>query len=246
MNIFDTPKTRFIGHRGFTPLAPENSVPSFYYAGLVGQWAIETDVHLTRDGEIVCCHNYEIDDYCNGTGKISQMSCEELRRFEIIRGNRVECFDREERRIPLFSEYLAVCRRFGSVPFIELKTDDTEQVIYSLRRNGFSDSEVVMSSTVLSRLTDTRHHSSDMFIHWIFAEEEKLCELSDLGNAGFSFMISDPFECGEDKIELARKMELKVCLRAADNVESLRRMKELGLDYFPTNQMHDMKYNGEV
>ena len=74
MNIFDIPKTHFISHRGFTPLAPENSLPSFYYAGLLGQWAIETDLHLTRDGKIVCCHNDTIDEYCNQTGKISSQT----------------------------------------------------------------------------------------------------------------------------------------------------------------------------
>ena len=52
MNIFEIPKTHFISHRGFTPLAPENSLPSFYYAGLLGQWAIETDLHITKDGAI--------------------------------------------------------------------------------------------------------------------------------------------------------------------------------------------------
>ena len=97
MKIFDIPKTHFISHRGFTPLAPENSLPSFYYAGLLGQWAIETDVHMTRDGEIVCCHNDTLDKYCNGVGKIAEMSYSELRRFEIVNGNRVECFNKEER-----------------------------------------------------------------------------------------------------------------------------------------------------
>ena len=61
MKIFDIPKTHFISHRGFTPLAPENSLPSFYYAGLLGQWAIETDVHMTRDGEIVNLTPIEYD-----------------------------------------------------------------------------------------------------------------------------------------------------------------------------------------
>jgi len=48
MKIFNTQNNRYISHRGFTPLAPENSLPSFYYAGLLGQWAIETDVHIMK------------------------------------------------------------------------------------------------------------------------------------------------------------------------------------------------------
>lgn len=239
MNIFDIPKTRFISHRGFTPLAPENSLPSFYYAGLLGQWAIETDLHITRDGQIVCCHNDTIDKYCNGVGKISELSYSELCRFEIVNGNRVECFHGEERKIPLFSEYLSICRKFGCVPFIELKTDDAEYVIHSLHKNGFSDHEAVISATTLSWLENSRRCAPDLFLHWIFAEESGLEQLCDLGNAGFSWCVSAPFAFDEKKVALAHQMGLKVCLRAADDVASLERMKILGLDYFPTNTMHD-------
>jgi len=239
MKIFDTTKTRYVSHRGFTPLAPENSLPSFYYAGLLGQWAIETDVHITRDGEIVCCHNSTIDNYCNGVGKISEMSYSELCQFEIVNGNRVDCFTKEERRIPLFSEYLAICRQFGSVPFIELKVDDAEYVIHSLHKNQFKDDEIVMSSGILAHLEETRRVSKEMFIHLIFAKEDELDTLYNLGNAGLSWKISDPFECPDEKIKLPHNMGLKVCLRAADNVSSLARMKELKLDYFPSNKMHE-------
>lgn len=239
MSIFNSPKTRFISHRGFTPLAPENSLPSFYYAGLLGQWAIETDVHVTKDGQIVCCHNDAVDKYCNGTGKISELDCKELRGLEIVSGNRVECFSAEEKRIPLFSEYLEICRRFGSIPFIELKTDDTERVLRDLKQSGFSENEAIMSATVLERLKETRRCAKNMFVHWIFAREERLHELSSLGNAGLSWRISDPFACEDRLLALAREGNLRLCLRAADKLTDLEQMKRLGLDYFPTNQLHD-------
>ena len=239
MNIFDTKKTTFVSHRGFTPLAPENSLPSFYYAGLFRQWAIETDVHITRDGQIVCCHNETIDKYCNGEGRISELTCGQLRHFRIVRGNRAECFSEDELRIPLFSEYLSICRRFGSIPFIELKTDDAEHVIRHLQKNGFSEDEVIASSMVLTRLEESRRYAPNMFVHWIFAEENKLSRLLELGNAGLSWKISDPFACDSQRIDLAHKEGLKVCLRAADDVTALEQMKKLGLDYFPTNTLHD-------
>lgn len=239
MKIFDIPKTRYISHRGYSPMAPENSLPSFYYAGLLGQWAIETDLHLTRDGVIVCCHNYTVDQYCNQSGKISEMSYKEISECEIVNGNRIKCFTKEERRIPLFSEYLAICKRFGSIPFIELKTDDVEQIIFELHKNGFADNEVVMSSAYLTGLIETRRITKDMFIHWIFADESKVEKLAELGNAGLSWEIDNPFDCEKQKIDLAHNLGLKVCLRAADSVAYLERMKELGLDYFPTNTMHD-------
>ena len=239
MTIFECSKTKFISHRGFQPLAPENSLPSFTYAGLLGQWAIETDVRKTKDGILVCCHNGEIDTYCDGVGAIAEMTLEELRRVSIVKGNRVDCFTAEERRIPTFSEYLAICKRYGSVPFVELKTDDAEAVIHQLRAEGFSDEEVVMSATHAERLYETRRVSERMFVHWIFAKEEGLDAFATLGNAGISFRIADPFACTFDQIESAKRRGLRVCLRAADSVATVARMKELGLDYFPTNCMHD-------
>ena len=46
----ETSFPRLIAHRGFTPLAPENSLFAFEVAGRLGFWAIESDVHETRDG----------------------------------------------------------------------------------------------------------------------------------------------------------------------------------------------------
>lgn len=238
MGIFDKSDNYFISHRGFQPLAPENSLPSFYYAGLLGQWAIETDVHIAKDGEIVCCHNASMEKYCDCMGKIREMTYPEIARFPIINGNRVGSFTEEERRLPRFSEYLAICRKFESVPFIELKTDDVEEVFAYMHKCGFSDDEVVISSASLSSLVDSRAISKNAFVHWIFGNEDGLDTLMGLGNAGLSWRIDDPFECTEDKIALAHDRGLRVCLRAADNIRNLKQMKRLGLDYFPTNTMH--------
>lgn len=45
------------GHRGARALHPENTLPSFEAALDAGVSSIETDVHLTRDGIAVLCHD---------------------------------------------------------------------------------------------------------------------------------------------------------------------------------------------
>ena len=242
MGIFDIKKNRYISHRGFQPIAPENSLPSFTYAGMLGQWAIETDVRMTSDGEIVCCHNETVDAYCNGIGKISDMTLSEIRGLRITKGNRADCFTDDEARIPTFSEYLAICKKYGSIPFIELKIADAERVIHAVRKAGFSDDEAVMSAIKFSGLKESRRYTDKMFIHWIFAEENKLEELGELGNAGYSLNIPDSFSCPETKIIQGHNMGLKVCLRAADSVKTVEHMQRLGLDYLPTNCMHEKMF----
>jgi glycerophosphoryl diester phosphodiesterase len=45
------------GHRGARALHPENTLPSFEAALDAGVSSVETDVHLTRDGVAVLCHD---------------------------------------------------------------------------------------------------------------------------------------------------------------------------------------------
>lgn len=106
-SIFDRPRdARFISHRGFQPLAPANSLPSFAYAGRLGQWAIESDVRMTKDGVLVCCHDAVVDNTFNGTGAIADMTWAALSALRINKGNRLECFAEEYLRMPRFTEYL--------------------------------------------------------------------------------------------------------------------------------------------
>src|SRR5690242_7285091 len=50
------------GHRGARTLKPENTLPSFEAALDAGVHSIETDVHLTRDGVAVLCHDALVGD----------------------------------------------------------------------------------------------------------------------------------------------------------------------------------------
>jgi len=236
--IFDRPGLHYVSHRGFRPLAPDNSLPGFACAGALGQWAIETDVHMSKDGVLVCCHNTTVDATFDGSGAIADMTWQELSQLRMNNGSRLECLEDAQKRMPLFSEYLSICKQYGSVPFIEVKTDDVLPVIRAVREAGFEDGEVVMSTAKLHRLAQTRKYTADMFVHWIFAREDQLDQLQCLGNAGLSWNIPDAFACPKEKIDLVHDLGMKVCLRAGDSVASVEHMISLGLDYIPTNCMH--------
>lgn len=241
-HLFDVAQTRehprFVSHRGFQPLAPANSLPSFEYAGLLKQWAIETDVHMTRDGYLVCCHNTTVDATFDGTGAIKEMTLNECRALRMNVGNRLDCLRDEQKVMPLFSEYLAICKKYGSVPFLELKTGDAEAVMRAVEKAGIEAGGVVCSSGSLEYLQAARKAAPDVFMHLIFAKEEQVEEMARMGNAGLSWRINDPLARPVELIKLAKDHGLKVCLRAGDTVEAVNVMLELGLDYIPSNCMH--------
>lgn len=49
-------KPQAIAHRGYKAAFPENTMGAFKGAVKVGAHAIETDVHLTKDGVVVLSH----------------------------------------------------------------------------------------------------------------------------------------------------------------------------------------------
>jgi len=240
--LFDVPQSaqypRFVSHRGFQPLAPANSLPGFEYAGLLRQWAIETDVHMTRDGHLVCCHNTTVDETFDGTGAIKEMTLAECRALRMNVGNRLDCLRDEQKVMPLFSEYLAICKKYGSVPFLELKTPDSEAVMRAVAEAGIEEEGVVCSSSYLDYLKAARKAAPNAFMHLIFAKDHEVEAMASMGNAGLSWRINDPLARPVEKIKMAKDAGLKICLRAADSVQAVEVMLELGLDYLPSNCMH--------
>ena len=73
-------------HRGGGAEAVENSLAAFEQLREAGIDHIETDVHLTRDGEVVISHDATIDRCFDGTGKISDYTLEELQGFRNAAG----------------------------------------------------------------------------------------------------------------------------------------------------------------
>ena len=53
----ETLKPRMIAHRGVSGLERENTCAAFVAAGNRGYFGIETDVHLTADGQYVIIHD---------------------------------------------------------------------------------------------------------------------------------------------------------------------------------------------
>ncbi|CAG8530613.1 11383_t:CDS:10 [Diversispora eburnea] len=57
-----------VGHRGYPEKNPENTILSLQSALLLGVDGLESDVRLTKDGEIIMMHDLDLDRTTNGTG----------------------------------------------------------------------------------------------------------------------------------------------------------------------------------
>ncbi|MCL2514062.1 MAG: glycerophosphodiester phosphodiesterase [Oscillospiraceae bacterium] len=98
---------KIISHRGANEHCPQNTIPAFRKSVEIGVDGVENDVHMTKDGEIVLCHNYDVDETSNGTGIIRDMTLAELRALDF--GVK---FSDEFRgtKIPTLAEFYEVCK----------------------------------------------------------------------------------------------------------------------------------------
>src|SRR4030095_14844518 len=67
-----------IGHRGARNLWPENSLEGFRRTRDLGVDAVEFDVHLARDGELVVIHDPSLERTTEGTGPVADRTATEL------------------------------------------------------------------------------------------------------------------------------------------------------------------------
>ncbi len=70
---------QIIAHRGASGDAPENTLAAFDLAWEQGADAIECDLRLTADGQIVALHDATLDRTTNLTGRLRDYRLEELR-----------------------------------------------------------------------------------------------------------------------------------------------------------------------
>lgn len=71
-----------IAHRGHSIAYPEQTLAAFNAAVELGADMIEADVHLTRDGQLVLCHDDLVDRTTNGTGRVADHTFDELRALD--------------------------------------------------------------------------------------------------------------------------------------------------------------------
>lgn len=152
----EMPVIRYVAHRGYHVQAPENTMPAFAAAAEAGYQFLESDVHFTKDGVAVLCHDSTINATARnadgskivGVKSIQFMTYEQLLQYdfgiaagEAYRGT----------RIPTFREWIAFCREADVTPYIELKSRMTTEQVQTLMQlvedAGMTDRVVWISFT---------------------------------------------------------------------------------------------------
>jgi glycerophosphoryl diester phosphodiesterase len=127
--------------------APENTFASFDRAIELGVDAIELDVHLTADGEVVVIHDHDLTRTTDGEGVVGEKTLAEIKSLDAGK-----CFGAEfaGQRIPTLGEVLEWARgrcvldieiKGGPWPYEGLEA----KVVDLIRRYEMTDQTIVIS-----------------------------------------------------------------------------------------------------
>ncbi len=117
-------RARAIGHRGASSARPENTLPSLVKCFADGAVAIESDVRISADGQVVVFHDATVDRTTDGFGSVAALTVAELKALDagswfdpVFTGT----------RIPTLVEYMQALPA-GKILYLDIKVTDSSMV----------------------------------------------------------------------------------------------------------------------
>ncbi|RMH85126.1 MAG: hypothetical protein D6681_16305 [Calditrichaeota bacterium] len=156
-----------IAHRGNQVVCPENTLAAFRQALKDGADIIETDLHVSADGQFVCIHDPTVDRTTDGTGKVEEMTLAELKRFSAGYGRAEFAHERIPalpELIDLLPEDVALALELKSDRFLDSRV--CERLAELLEQTGIRERTLVLSFS-LPRLKAMQKAAPDIHTGWI-------------------------------------------------------------------------------
>jgi glycerophosphoryl diester phosphodiesterase len=227
-------------HRGGAALWPENSRTAFRGAIALGVDALEFDLHLTADAEVVVIHDATLDRTTTGRGPVRSTSLAQLRTLRLLDATGVATNE----TVPTLAEVLDVARATSVALLPEIKLDFggraypgiERRVVEHLRARGLSGRASVQSF-------------DDATLRRVHALEPGVRTMLLIGRARmttYGSMPADPIRWAVDVgaadlgidfrlidarlVAAARAAGVRLAAWTVNTDEDLRRMAALGVD----------------
>lgn len=210
-------KYKIIAHRGGCTFHPENSLSAIKHALSIGVDAIEIDIQLTKDNEIVVCHDDSIGRVTNGSGKISDMSLKQLQTYQLLFRNRST-----SESVPVLQDVLKLVNHQAEL-YIEIK-DYSPRLIKKLvdilkSCNYYEDISIVSFSYV--SLKEMYDHITRLSYKYIPYNDNNFEVLPCLSYDFLDGFIFDSYILNNSVFLEARMLGLPIDVYTIDNVKQL-------------------------
>ncbi len=119
---------KLIGHRGARGEAPENTLTGFRYLRDLGVKAVELDIQVSADQELVVIHDSVLEHSTLGTGQVSQHTVAELQAVDASHRSFPDW--PETAGVPTLRAVMAVLHDFGHIQFeVKARSEEDSRLV---------------------------------------------------------------------------------------------------------------------
>ncbi len=139
--------TLMVAHRGLSGIERENTASAFVAAGNRSYFGIETDIWRTSDGRFVC--NHDGNALRVGGVNVAMEPTPWTLLREVILYDTDGTHDRYDLRLPSLENYISICKKYGKVCVLELKSlftpEETAAFIDIIKGYDYLDGTIFIS-----------------------------------------------------------------------------------------------------
>jgi glycerophosphoryl diester phosphodiesterase len=222
-----------VAHRGASVEQPENTIAAFEAAIDAGADAVEFDVRMTADGHAVVLHDPDVSRTTDGTGIVSEMTLEDVRRLGVP--TLEETLKLLSGRAAVDIEIKNAADEPGYTPAAEPAVEAT---LSALDEVGFSG-PVIVSSFNPRSIAHSRALRPDVptgLLTWFDVEaDEALAQASGQGHSWVLPFVTKVLEAGDGFGDRVHDAGSLLGVWIADDADIARQLFELGADAVATN-----------
>ena len=229
-------KPRMIAHRGLSGIEMENTCSAFVAAGNRSHFGIETDVHVTADGEFIVIHDDTTRRVALDDLTVEESTYETLRSLRLCDKNGRR--GRKDLVLPSLTEYIQICKKYEKVSVLELKNhmrpEDIDRIIGVIREEEWLDRTIFISFD-LPNMIHVREKLPDQKAQYLAggnADWQAVTEALDRYrldlDAHFSLIT-------EERLKALHDAGKEVNVWTVDRLEDARRLADWGVDYITSN-----------
>ena len=233
----ETPnKPRMIAHRGMSGLEMENTCSAFVAAGNRTYFGIETDVHVTADGQFIIIHDDNTKRVA-GDGLVVEEST-----FETLRSLRLKDRDgqrgRKDLLLPSLDEYCQICKKYEKVSVLELKNpmapEQIDRIIDAVKQAGQLENTIFISFA-LSNMVYVRKVLPQQKAQYLIEGQPDWAQVMAALKENHLDLDIDYHLLTEERVRELHQAGKEVNVWTVNRLEDAQRLAQWGVDYITTN-----------
>ncbi len=234
--------TKVWAHRGASGYYPENTISSFEGAIKQNADGIELDVHLSKDGYLIVCHDETLNRTTNGKGFIKQYDLYELKQLDAG-----SWYDKKFKgeKIPLLEEVIDLIKGTKMELNIELKAGSIfypgieEKVLKMIDKYAIKEQVIISSfdhySLVKIKDLDKNIKTGILYMEALYKP------LDYIKTTNANALHPNYITLTKDIVDEAKAIDIDVNPYTINNEEHVRMIKPMNVNAIITNYPDKVK-----